>query len=172
MSEIKPPAQWFVAHTQPNAEMRAVVNLERQGFEAYLPRYLKKRRHARKTEMVAAPVFPRYVFISIDLQRQRWLSIRSTVGISRLVGPGETPLAVPAGIVDGLRSREDADGFVRLLAPAGLRPGDKVRVVGGAFEECLGLLEGITDEQRTVILLDLMGRKVRVTLASGLIAAA
>ena len=165
-------ARWFVAHTQPNAEARAVLNLERQGFATYLPRYLKRRRHARRVDIVAVPVFPRYVFVAIDLARQRWLSIRSTIGVSRLVCQGDAPLAVPHGIVDALIRRHDEAGFVQLMAPLGLRVGDKVRVLGGAFEESLGLFEAITDEQRVTILLDMLGRKVRVTLDSGLIAAA
>lgn len=165
-------ARWFVAHTQPHAEARAVANLERQGFATYLPRYLKRRRHARRVDTVAVPVFPRYVFVAIDVSRQRWLSIRSTVGVSRLVCQGDAPLPVPEGIVEGLIKRQDELGFVRLMAPAGLRVGDKVRVLGGAFEETLGLLESMTDEQRVTILLDMLGRKVRVTLDSGLIAAA
>ena len=169
---VEDNARWFVAHTQPHAEARAVVNLERQGFATHLPRYMKRRRHARRVDMVAVPVFPRYVFISIDLSRQRWLSIRSTVGVSRLVCQGDAPLAVPEGIVEGLIKRQDEHGFVRLAAPAGLRVGDKVRVLGGAFEETLGLLESLTDEQRVTILLDMLGRKVRVTLDSGMIAAA
>ncbi len=164
--------RWFVAHTHPNGEMRAVANLERQGFATYLPRYLKKRRHARRVDIVPVPVFPRYVFVAIDLHHQRWLSIRSTVGVSRLVSQGDAPMAVPAGIVESLRERHDEAGFVRLLAPPGLKAGDKVRVLGGAFEEAMGLLEEVTDEQRVTILLDLLGRKVRVTLDSGLIAAA
>ncbi len=149
-----------------------MANLERQGFATYLPRYLKKRRHARRVDIVPVPVFPRYVFVAIDLHRQRWLSIRSTVGVSRLVSQGDAPMAVPAGIVEALRARHDESGFVRLLAPPGLRAGDKIRVLGGAFEEAMGLLEEVTDEQRVTILLDLLGRKVRVTLDSGLIAAA
>lgn len=165
-------ARWYVAHTQPNAEMRAVLNLERQGFATYLPRYLKQRRHARRVDIVPAPVFPRYLFVAIDLARQRWLSIRSTVGVSRLVTQGDAPMPVPDGIVESLIGRHDETGFVRLLAPPGLQVGDRVRVLGGAFEEALGLLEQITDEQRVTILLDLLGRKVRVTLDSGLIAAA
>ena len=171
MSNIETEARWFVAHTHPNQEVRAVLNLQRQGFEAYLPRYLKKRRHARKTEVVPAPVFPRYVFVSMDLARQRWLAVRSTIGVQRLVGSADAPLPLPCGIVEGLRQRQDEQGYVQLALP-GFRPGDKVRVLGGAFEECLGLFEGVPDDHRSTILLDLMGRKVRVTLDSGLIAAA
>jgi transcriptional antiterminator RfaH len=40
-------ARWYVAQTQPNAEAKAVAHLNRQGFGTYLPRYLKRRRHAR-----------------------------------------------------------------------------------------------------------------------------
>jgi transcriptional antiterminator RfaH len=172
VSSIEPIQRWFVAHTHPRGEERAITNLERQGFATYLPRYLKRRRHARKVEMVPAPLFPRYVFVAIDIERQRWLAIRSTIGVSRLVGDGELPMAVPEGIVEGLMSRQDAEGFLRLSAPRGLKPGDRVRVLGGAFEDTLGLFEHMTDEQRITILLDLMGRKVRVTLGSELIAAA
>ena len=164
--------RWFVAHTQPNAEARAVYNLEHQGFATYMPRYLKRRRHARRVDIVPVPVFPRYVFVAIDLSRQRWLSIRSTIGVSRLVCQGDAPLAVPCGVVEAPQSRHAEAGFVRLLPPPGLRAGDKVRVLGCAFEEALGLLEEVTDEQRVTILLDLLGRKVRVTIDSGLIAAA
>lgn len=172
MSSIEPTDRWFVAHTHPHAELRAVANLARQGFSAYVPRYLKQRRHARKVELVARPLFPRYLFVGIDLERQRWRSIRSTIGIAGLICDGDTPLAVPTGIVEALMSRHDESGYVRLLAPPGLKPGDRVRVLSGAFEESLGLFEHMPDEQRITILLDLMGRKVRVTLDAGLIAAA
>ena len=172
MSEIFSMPRWFVAHTQPQAECRALVNLQRQGFDAYLPRYLKRRRHARKVELAPTPLFPRYVFVAIDMHRQRWLSIRSTIGVSRLVGHSDAPLPVPAGVVEGLQRRHDLEGFVRLAPAAGLKVGDKVRVLGGAFEECLGLFEKLSDEQRVTILLDLLGRKVRVSLDCDLIAAA
>jgi len=171
-SEPATTPRWYVAHTQPLAEARAVLNLERQGFGTYLPRYLKQRRHARRVDTVAMPIFPRYVFVSIDLARQRWLSIRSTIGVSRLVGHGDQPLPVPDGIVETMMQRHDEAGFVRLGSPLGLRVGDKVRVLGGAFEETLGMFERMTDEQRVTILLDLLGRKVRVTLDAGMIAAA
>ena len=43
---------WYVVQTQVNAEAKAARNLVHQGFEIYLPRYLKRRSHARKIEKV------------------------------------------------------------------------------------------------------------------------
>ena len=50
---------WYAVYTQPHAETKAAWHLNRQGFEIYVPRYLKRRRHARKIETVAVPLFPR-----------------------------------------------------------------------------------------------------------------
>jgi hypothetical protein len=40
-----------------------------------MPRYRKSRRHVRRVETVAAPLFPGYVLVAIDMATQRWLSI-------------------------------------------------------------------------------------------------
>jgi len=164
--------RWYVVQSQPNAEIKAVAHLNRQGFETYLPRYLKRRRHARRVEIVPAPLFPRYLFVGIDLDQQRWRSIFSTVGVSRLVCNGEMPTAVSGQIVDALRSRHDDRGFVKLDQRPEFRQGDKIRVLDGAFADCLGLYEGLKDGERIAILLDLLGRKVRVMVDIDSVAAA
>jgi transcriptional antiterminator RfaH len=164
--------RWFVAHTQPHAEAKATFHLKRQGFETYVPRYLKRRRHARKIETVAAPLFPRYLFVAFDTSAQRWRSIYSTVGVSRLVSNGDDPTMVPDGIVEELKSREDANGFIKLDSRSRFRPGDEIRVLDGAFSSCLGLFEGMAERERIAILLDLLGRKVRVVLDAELVVAA
>jgi transcriptional antiterminator RfaH len=168
--ELRP--RWFVAHTHPHAEAKATAHLDRQGFEIYFPRYLKRRRHARRIETVAAPLFPRYLFVAIDLGVQRWRSIYSTVGVSRLVCNGDDPTPVPDGIVEALKKREDAEGFIKLDLRPPFRAGDKIRVMEGAFSSCLGLFEGMAERERVAILLDLLGRKVRVVLDADLVAAA
>ena len=75
--------------------MKACWHLARQGFETYLPRYLKRRRHARRVEMLPAPLFPRYLFVAIDMATQRWRSISSTIGVTQLVCAGDVPAPVP-----------------------------------------------------------------------------
>ncbi len=164
--------EWYVVQTQPNAENRAICNLGRQGFKTYLPRYMKRRRHARKTEIVAAPLFPRYVFVAIDIATRQWRSIQSTFGVSRLVCNGDRPAAISSWVIDQLRGREDSSGYVQLRPMARFAHGEKVRIVEGVFSECLGLFEDMTDRERVIVLLDLLGRKVRVVLDGSAVAAA
>jgi len=164
--------QWYVVQTQANAENKAVVHLTRQGFATYLPRYLKRRRHARRVDVVAAPLFPRYLFVEIDMAVQRWRSIYSTVGVSRLVCNGELPASVPDRVVDLLKKREDVSGFIRLDHRPKFKTGDRIRIVEGAFYDCLGIYDGMPDRDRVGILLDLLGRKVCLLLDVEAIAAA
>lgn len=155
---------WYVVQSQPNAEQKAVMHLNRQGFTTYLPRYIKRRRHARRVELVPAPLFPRYLFVAIDMSMQRWRSIYSTIGVSRIVCNGETPAHVSEQIVASLRAREDERGFVQLNQRPNFSVGDNIRVLDGLFADSLGLFEGVKDCERVAILLDLLGRKVRVIL--------
>jgi transcriptional antiterminator RfaH len=164
--------RWYVAQTHPHAEAKAALHLGRQGFSVYLPRYLKRRRHARRTENVPAPLFPRYLFIAVDMATQRWRSIHSTIGVTRMVCHGDQPAAVDDSIIDGLRRREDACGFVQVARRIEFVAGDQIRVREGVFASCLGLFEGVTDAERVSILLDLLGRKVRVVLDVDFVAAA
>jgi len=165
-------SSWFVVQTQVNAEAKAAAHLERQGFSSYLPRYLKRRSHARKVETVVRPLFPRYLFVAIDLATQRWRSIQSTLGVSHLVCAGDRPAQVGDSVIDALRAREDEVGFIKLARRSAFSPGDKVRIVEGAFLDSLALVEGVSDHDRVAVLLSLLGRKVRVFVGADLIAAA
>jgi transcriptional antiterminator RfaH len=137
--------RWYVAQTHPNAENKAVTHLGRQGFVTYLPQYLKRRRHARRVDVVPAPLFPRYLFIKIDTTIQRWRSIYSTVGVSQLVGSGDAPTPVSDQVVRMLKTREDEAGFIHLDHRSLFRVGDKIRVLEGVFCDCLGLYDGMSD---------------------------
>jgi transcriptional antiterminator RfaH len=164
--------RWYVVHTQVQKESQAELNLRQQGFVTYLPRYLRTRRHARKSTIVARPLFPRYLFVGFDLARDRWRVIQSTFGVSNLVLAGEEPLAVPDGIVDRIRAREGNDGFVMLGLPAGVGPGSRVRLIDGIFADAKGVLERIADDRRVAILLELLGRKVRIFIPAASVGAA
>jgi transcriptional antiterminator RfaH len=154
--------RWYVVSTHARAEHKAAWHLANQGFNAYLPQYLKRRRHARRVDMVRAPLFPRYLFVELDLERDRWRAVSSTIGVSHVISGGETPLAVPDGVIDDIRLREDTTGMVPVAREARFRKGDKIQIVGGAMIDHVGLFECPSDQDRVVLLLDLLGRQVRV----------
>jgi transcriptional antiterminator RfaH len=163
---------WHVAQVHVHAEAKAQMHLARQGFATYLPRYLKRRRHARRTETVAAPLYPSYLFVGFNRTIHRWRSIQSTVGVTRLVCNGDVPAPVDNTIIASLKSRENEQGFIQLDRRPQFAPGDKVRVNEGVFTDCLGLFEGMGDRERVTILLELLGRKVRVVLDEDFVVAA
>ena len=153
---------WIVVHTHVHAEAKAEHHLCRQGYEVYLPRYRKTRRHARCLETVIRPLFPGYLFVGFDQQATRWRPIQSTIGVRQLIRAGDRPVLAPGWIVDGLRAREDADGLVEVRSS--LAKGEQVRIVSGPLYDHVGVFDCADDNDRVMVLLDLLGRQVRVCL--------
>ncbi len=153
---------WFVANTHARSEEKAKANLERQGFEVYLPRYLKKRSHARRIDFVPTALFSRYLFVGMDMEQARWRAINSTIGVSNLVANGTAPLSVPQQIIQGIRSREDTDGWVTMIQPIPYKKGEKVQIKSGPLTDQVGLFDCVDDSERIFILLDLLGRPVKI----------
>jgi len=153
--------RWYVVQTQFQGETKAEAHLLNQGFNTYVPRYSKARRHARRVDMVLVPLFPRYIFVQIDLDVQQWKSINGTFGVSRIVSSGEKPMAIKDNVILEIKSRENSDGAV-VLKPKFYNKGELLRIVEGSFSDCIGLFEEMADDKRVFLLLDLMGRKVRV----------
>ena len=164
--------RWYVAQTHAQAEAKALLNLARQGFQSYLPQYVKRRRHARRVEWVKAPLFPRYLFVRFDRDVVRWRAILSTAGVSWLICNQDKPAPVPEGVVEDIRVREDERGMIRLGTLAPLARGDRVQITAGAFADHLGLFECASDHERVIVLLRLLGREVRVAIPSHSVLAA
>jgi transcriptional antiterminator RfaH len=156
--------RWYAVYTQPHAETKALAHILRQGYSAYLPRYRTRVSHARRRQTVTRPLFPRYLFAGIDRVSMRWRPILSTFGVSDIVRAGDEPAPVPSEIVAAIREREIAGGFDRIDPRQSLRLGELVRVTAGALEDMVGRLAEFRDQDRVVVLLELLGRAVRAQL--------
>ncbi|MQX37429.1 transcription termination/antitermination protein NusG [Roseospira navarrensis] len=154
--------RWYAVHTQARAEDKATFHLRRQGYEVYCPRLARTRRHARRVETVLRPLFPRYLFTSLDVDRQPWHAINGTVGVQSLIGWGERPAPLPDGLVEALMVRESEAGDGPPPAPT-FHPGEHVVIEDGPFRDLVARFETMADADRVTVLLDLLGRTVRVT---------
>ncbi len=156
--------QWFAVHTHAGAESKAKAHLERQGFDVYLPRYSKRRSHARKVEWVPAPLFPRYLFVALDLAVARWRAVHSTIGVHHMVCHGTEPAAVPETLIEAIREREDERGLIAVEQPAPFARGETLRIMSGTFADQFGLFDGLADEDRVIVLLSMLGREISAKL--------
>ncbi len=107
------------------------------------------------------PLFPRYLFIELgrSLESMSWSPIRSTTGVSRLVTFGQSPARVSEAIVDELRAHEQ---FAQTRQA--FTPGDTLLIERGPFKGLEAVFQMLDGEQRVMVLLDLMGKPVRVKL--------
>ena len=155
-------ARWYAVKCQPNREATAAAHLANQDFRVFLPRGQRVRRHARKVDVVLAPFFPSYLFVRLDLTRDRWRCVNSTHGVSSLVMQGSAPAAVPAGIIEQLQARCDARGVIDLNIE--LKPGQPVRILTGALADFVGELERQDAVDRVRVLLTILGKPTSVVL--------
>ena len=155
--------RWYVVNTLPHQERRADENLRRQGFETWLPEFRRRRRHARRVDMILTPLFPGYMFVSMDVELERWRSINGTFGVVKLLCEGDRPKAVPAALIDGLMQRRDDTGIV-VVPPRKFVAGEAVRVAAGPFADLEGLFEEKSGRARVYLLFNLLGRQVRASV--------
>ena len=159
--------RWYLVHTLRHGERRAKLHLGAQGFKTYFPTIEKTIRHARQLRTVRAPLFPRYLFLILNLERDRWLSVWGTVGVSSVFISEGRPVPVPEGIVEALIENNDEANMA--LFASGLIAGQSVRIVSGPFANFVGTLERLDAAGRVRVLLDMMGTAVPVALRRGAI---
>jgi transcriptional antiterminator RfaH len=159
--ELAQGARWYLVHTRPNSERKAELNLEAQGFKTFLPQIERTVRHARRLTTVRRPLFPRYLFVRLDIDRDRWLSISSTFGVSRLFTQEGRPVAVPLGIVETLLAHSDA-GLTRL--DRSLAEGQRVRILSGPLADFTATVVRLDARRRVDVLLEIMGAAVSVSV--------
>lgn len=155
---------WFVVHTHSMKEQVAEQHLRQQGFDVYLPRFKKMRRHARKIEEVLVPLFPRYLFIEMDVESAHWRSINGTRGVSYLLQSDGLPAKIPEKIIKTLKEKEIVNGLVSIDSLATFIKGDKVRILKGAFKNQLATFETWDAKQRVQLLLTFLGRETKLSL--------
>jgi len=147
--------RWFVARTQPHRENSASFNLQCLGYRSFLPRFLRTIRHAKKLNNVIAPLFPSYIFVIINLSRDRWRSVNNTTGVASLIMGVDQPMPVPQGVVEALIVRSGSS--VTTGFDSDLRVGDWVRILSGPFAETLCHIERLDENGRVRVLLEIMG---------------
>ncbi len=164
--------EWFAVRTKPHQEFVAQYNFQRQNFHSYLPKIVKTVKHARKIRKVTRPYFPGYLFLYLSPSEQDWNKISSTKGSLGPVKFGDHYPAVPDLVIEELVSRENENGHIPLdIQAMGFHTGQKVLITTTEFDNIQGLFLEMKDEQRAIILLNMLQRQVKTTVELDLLQA-
>jgi transcription antitermination factor NusG len=156
---------WAAAQTIAQREQPVAARLSRIGYPVLAP----QGRFRIDGQMRITAVFPGYVFLKII---NSWWTARFTEGVLRLIMSGDGPAKVPEFEIQKIIQQTGPNGLVRIpkqppTPPRTLiREGAVVRILSGSFRGISGVYAGMSPNDRQRVLLDLLGRKCRVELAS------
>jgi transcriptional antiterminator RfaH len=160
-----PLFRWLCVHTGPGQEDLAKNRITELGIPAWLPRW--------RSEGRIRPLFPRYLFVQVDLDAGLWPAIFRQPGVVTILGTRSTrlerPATVPAEVLDILWQQCAADGVIYPPEPAPVDRttpipcGTKVQLASGAMIGLTGICLW-SDGKRVRLLLEILGRGVAVTV--------
>lgn len=160
--------RWYVIHTKPWQEERAVNNLNVWSIETFNPRFKEclKGSSGIITYRVKS-LFPQYIFARFDLNKDLH-RVSFTSGISSVVSFGGDPVLADNSLIEIIRMRIGEDGLVRVAEK--LKPGDRVLIKSGPFKDFTGIFEReLRDSDRVSILLTSINFQSHITVERGLV---
>ncbi|WP_236198434.1 transcription/translation regulatory transformer protein RfaH [Pseudomonas pseudonitroreducens] len=151
--------RWYLVQCKPRQDLRALENLQYQGYECFLPTQQIERLRNGQWNHQKEPLFPGYLFIELDTSQDNWMPIRSTRGVSQIVRFGANPLPVSNHIIS----------YLRLHAPSEdheFQPGDKVILDWSGTSGIEAIFLAKDGTERVLLLLTLLQRVVQVSVST------
>ncbi len=154
---------WYLVYTKPKQENVALLNLQQQGFHAYLPLYKNFKNTPASGYLGFEAMFPRYVFFRPANAEQSISAARSTRGVMCLVRFGFEPAMVKDTTVLAIQQFEQQRNNAELVDISPMQPGTPVRFKNTALRGLQGLVKSVSSK-RVAVLLELLGQDQLVHL--------
>jgi transcriptional antiterminator NusG len=162
---------WFVVHCYSGYENKVrhsieqrieTMNMQDKIFDVVVPTEEEIEIKDGKRRTVERRVFPGYILVQLIMDEDSWYVVRNTPGVTGFVGMGNEPTPLRKDEVSKIMNRMEAD------APTvkfNFRPGEKVRIRTGPFNDFIGTVEEIDIERAKVkVLVSFFGRETPVEL--------
>lgn len=113
-------------------------------------------------QTVEKKVFPGYILVNMILTEESWYMVRNTPGVTGFVGMGNDPTPLqPEEVARILKRMESETPRINVT----FKPGERVRIVDGPFEDFYGKVSEIDMDRATVwVMVNFFGRETPVEL--------
>jgi transcriptional antiterminator NusG len=168
---IPSDAAWYVIHCYSGHESKVKYNLDQrietmqmqdQIFQVVVPTEDEIEVRDGKRRTVERRVFPGYILVQMSLNDDSWYVVRNTPGVTGFVGMGNEPTPLRSEEVQAIMKRMEAEAPKIKVT---FKPGQKVRIIDGPFNEFIGVVDEIDMERAKVrVLVSFFGRETPVEL--------
>ncbi|MDX1303696.1 transcription/translation regulatory transformer protein RfaH [Photobacterium sp.] len=154
---------WYLLYCKRSEQERAVLNLDRQGVECYYPQVTVQKIVRSKRVEAPEPLFPSYIFVYFDPETLSFTTVRSTRGVADFIRQGAKPQRVQQEIVYGLMMNEDSEEHQKQLSSFP-KPGETLKLEQGQFKGIEAIYQEADGEKRSFMLINLLGKPVKVSV--------
>ena len=150
---------WWVAHTRPRQEKVLARRLAAADVANYVPQIEQQYRSPNGRKRVSyAPLFPGYAFVyGTDHDRLRALDTGTVVQMLEVADSEQLTF-------DLRQIKRLTESGLPLLPEKQLKPGTRVRITSGPFQDFEGLIQECRSINRLVVVVDYLQRGVSVEL--------
>ena len=167
---------WYILKVQSNRETSicdglrrrvAVAGLDRFFGEVLVPTEDVAEFKNGKRRVVKRKLYPGYIVVHMAINEETWFLVRETPGIGDFTGAAGKPTPMLPHEVDrivrAIRPEEDGGEPIKTAIP--FKPGDRVRIKEGTFENFEGDVELIDEANgRVTVMINIFGRSTPVEL--------
>ena len=151
---IQNETHWYALHVKPHKERAVYEQLIAREITAYYPHMRVKPKNPRSRK--ERPYFPGYLFAYINLVEYGVNALSWIPGSHRLVEFGGQPAIVPDKLLTQLQETIAAQNE-DLFSLNKFKKGDKIRIIGGAFDGYEAIFDTqLTDRDRVQVLLSFL----------------
>lgn len=163
--------RWYVVHCYSGYENKVrhaieqrieSMGMQDRIFDVVVPTEEQIEIKDGKRKSVERRVFPGYILVEMIIDEDSWYVVRNTPGVTGFVGMGNKPTPLRDEEVSQIMKRMEAEAPVVKVT---YKPGQKVRIIDGPFNDIVGIVSEIDMERSKVrVMVSFFGRETPVEL--------
>lgn len=171
LSETSDDKLWYVIHCYSGYENKVrhaieqrieTMGMKDRIFDVLIPTEEEVEVKDGKRRTIERRVFPGYILVQMKLDEDSWYVVRNTPGVTGFVGMGNDPTPLRPEEVKKIMNRMDSE---QPVVKVNFKIGQKVRIVGGPFNDFIGSVAAIdTGKSKVRVMVDFFGRETPVEL--------
>jgi transcriptional antiterminator NusG len=163
--------QWYVVHCYSGYENKVrhaieqrieSMGMQDKIFDVLVPTQEEIEVHEGKRKSIERRIFPGYILVQMKMDEDSWYVVRNTPGVTGFVGMGNEPTPLrPEEVKDIIYKIEREEPKLKVT----FKPGQKVRIIDGPFNDFHGTVADIDMEKSKVrVMVSFFGRETPVEL--------